>query len=302
MIKFFRNIPRHFKEARNGIVRNFAMTLSSASAVTVTLVLIGAFLLVAVNLDSFMTSVEEGVQIHVRIEDTVSEDKISSLQASVEAISGVRSVVYSDKDSELDALIEVYGEEGELFETYRGDANPLKRAFVVEVTDGLLIDEVTAKIEAVPGIFSALYGGSSIIEMMSAFENIKSGGIIFVLILSALAVFLISNTIKLTIFARQDEIRIMRLVGASNGYIRTPFLLEGIFIGLLGAILPIGLVYFGYTYLYTVTGGYFFTPLFTLITPQPFLMYISGALAGIAIIVGLIGSYISVSRYLWWKR
>ena len=94
----------------------------------------------------------------------------------------------------------------------------------------------------------------------------------------------------------------MRLVGASNGYIRTPFLLEGIFIGLLGAILPIGLVYFGYSYIYTATGGYFFTPLFTLITPQPFLVYISGALAGIAIVVGLIGSYISVSKYLWWKR
>lgn len=302
MIKFFRNIPRHFKEAKNGIIRNFAMTLSSASAVTVTLVLIGAFLLVAVNLDSFMTSVEEGVQIHVKIEDTISEDKISDLKSSIEAISGVKSVEYSDKDSELDALIEVYGDEGELFETYRGEANPLKRAFIVEVTDGLLIDDVTAKIEAVPGIYSALYGGSSIIQMMSAFDNIKSGGVIFVLILSALAIFLISNTIKLTIFARQDEIRIMRLVGASNGYIRTPFLLEGIFIGLLGAILPIVLIYFGYTYLYEATGGIFFTPLFALITPQPFLLYISLALAGIAMVVGLIGSYISVSRYLWWRR
>ena len=96
MIKFFRDIPRHFKEARNGIIRNFANTISAATAVTVTLVLIGAFLLVAVNLDSFMASVEEDVSIHVKIEDTVSDNKLDSLQKSVESIDGVKSVVYSN--------------------------------------------------------------------------------------------------------------------------------------------------------------------------------------------------------------
>ena len=302
MIKFFRDIPRHFKEARNGIIRNFANTISAATAVTVTLVLIGAFLLVAVNLDSFMTSVEEDVSIHVKIEDTVSDNKLDSLQKSVESIDGVKSVVYSNKDQELDALIEVYGEEGEIFETYRGESNPLKRAFIVEVTDGLRIDEITNNIAKIPGIESALYGGGSVISMMSAFEKVKEGGIIAVLVLSALAIFLISNTIKLTINARQDEIHIMRLVGASNRYIRTPFLIEGVFIGLLGAIIPILIVYFGYEYIYEISGGYFFTQLFTLISPRPFIIDICIVLAGIAAIVGLIGSYISVSKYLWWRR
>ena len=203
---------------------------------------------------------------------------------------------------ELDALIEVYGEEGEIFETYRGESNPLKRAFIVEVTDGLRIDEITNNIAKIPGIESALYGGGSVISMMSAFEKVKEGGIIAVLVLSALAIFLISNTIKLTINARQDEIHIMRLVGASNRYIRTPFLIEGVFIGLLGAIIPILIVYFGYEYIYEITGGYFFTQLFTLISPRPFIIDICIVLAGIAAIVGLIGSYISVSKYLWWRR
>ena len=138
--------------------------------------------------------------------------------------------------------------------------------------------------------------------MMSAFEKVKEGGIIAVLVLSALAIFLISNTIKLTINARQDEIHIMRLVGASNRYIRTPFLIEGVFIGLLGAIIPILIVYFGYEYIYEISGGYFFTQLFTLISPRPFIIDICIVLAGIAAIVGLIGSYISVSKYLWWRR
>ena len=138
--------------------------------------------------------------------------------------------------------------------------------------------------------------------MMSAFDSVKHGGTIIVMVLSALAIFLISNTIKLTIVARNEEIRIMRLVGASNGYIRTPFVLEGIFIGILGAIIPMLIVYYGYNYVYTYTGGYFFTSLFALIEPKGYVMNINLALAAIGSIVGLIGSYISVSRYLWWKR
>ncbi len=302
MSKFFRNIPRHFKEARQGIFRNFGMTISSALAVTITLVMIAAFLLVSTNLEAFMNSVEEGVQIHVKVENVVAEDRIPAIKATIESIDGVKNVTYSDKDAELDALIEAYGDDGSLFEAYRGEANPLKRAFIVEVDDGMVIDNVTKEIEAIEGIESALYGGASILNMMSAFESVKRGGGMFVLILSALAIFLISNTIKLTIVARSDEIRIMRLVGASNRYIRTPFVLEGVFIGLLGAVVPMLLVYYGYNWVYTYTGGYFFTTLFSLIEPTNYIMRINVTLAGIAVVVGLIGSYISVSKYLWWRR
>lgn len=302
MIKFFRNIPRHFKEAYLGLCRNLAMTLSSISAVTVTLVLIGVFLIFAVNVESFTQSMEEDLKIHVKIEDTVEESKIASLKEALEKIPDVKTVTYSNKDTELDALIEVYGEDGYIFESYRGEANPLKRAFIVEVKDGDAIDRVTTSIEKVPGIYSALYGGKSILAMMEAFNNIRSGGVVFVLSLSALAVFLISNTIKLTIFARKDEISIMRLVGASNSFVRTPFLIEGMFIGLLGAIIPILMAIIGYRFIYEAMGGIFFSDMFPLIAITPFIYKLSGALAIVGMVVGLIGSYISVSRFLWWRR
>ena len=302
MIKFFRNIPRHFKEAYFGLCRNLAMTLSSISAVTVTLLLIGIFMIFAVNVESFTQSMEADMKIHVKIEDTVEETKITALMDAVKMVPDVKSVEYSDKDAELDALIEVYGEDGFIFESYRGEANPLKRAFIVEVSDGDAIDRVTKGIEKIPGIQSALYGGKSILKMMDAFNNIRSGGIVFVVCLCALAIFLISNTIKLTIFARKDEISIMRLVGASNSFIRTPFLIEGVFIGLLGALLPILLSIFGYDFLYVAMGGIFFSEMFPLVAVTPFIYQLSIALAVIGMVVGLVGSYISVSRFLWWRR
>ncbi|MBQ9987159.1 MAG: permease-like cell division protein FtsX [Erysipelotrichales bacterium] len=302
MSNFLHDIPRHFKEAYHGLLRNIAMTLSSVSAVTVTLVLIAVFTVFAMNISAFTKNMESDTKIHVQIEDVIEESKIPSLQEAVEKIANVSEVTYSDKDAELDAFIEIYGEHGELFESYRGEANPLKRAFIVEVDDGDEIERVTQDITKIPGIESALYGGTNVLAMMDAFNAIRSGGLIFVLCLSALAIFLISNTIKLTITARKDEIAIMRLVGASNGFIRTPFLIEGMFIGLLGALFPILITIFGYGFLYEAFNGVFFSEMFPLIAVDPFVYQVSGLLAFIGVMVGLIGSYISVSRLLWWRR
>lgn len=314
MIKLLRNVPRHFKEAYHGLSRNAVMTLSSSTAVTVTLLLIGIFFILAMNLESFTKSVENDVRIHVKIcNETVDEvadqvciavadEDIPALQKKVEAISGVRHVVYSSKDNELDELIKAYGTDGGLFGEYRGEGNPLKRAFIVDVQSGDLIDSVTENIMQIKGIYSARYGGTNVLKMMEAFGSIRSGGLIFVVILTSLAIFLISNTIKIAIFSRQKEISIMRLVGASNGFIRTPYLIEGIVIGLLGAIIPIGVCAFGYPYLYESLNGVFFTEMFPLISPFPFLYQIILILIGASVAVGLIGSYISVSRFLWWKR
>ena len=290
------------------------MTLSSASAVTVTLLLIGAFFILAMNLQSFTQAIESDVKIHVKIcnevVDEVADDKciavpeseIPILQKKVEMIDGVKVVTYSDKNNELDELKGAYGADGELFEQYRGEGNPLKRAFIVEVEHGDLIDSVTLKLEAIDGIYSARYGGANVIKMIDAFGSIRSGGIIFVVILTSLAIFLISNTIKIAIFSRQREISIMRLVGASNSFIRTPYLFEGMIIGLLGAIIPIGICTLGYQYLYKSLHGIFFSEMFQLLPANPFVFQVAGILILSSVIVGLIGSYISVSRYLWWKR
>ena len=113
---------------------------------------------------------------------------------------------------------------------------------------------------------------------------------------------MIQNTIKLTISARKDEITIMRNVGATNSFIRSPFVIEGIIIGVLGAIIPVGLTIWGYTILYKQTGGFIVSNMFKLVKPNPFIYYVVGILLGLGVVVGLIGSILSVNRYLRWKR
>ena len=117
-----------------------------------------------------------------------------------------------------------------------------------------------------------------------------------------MSVFLIQNTIKLTIYARQDEISIEQSVGATNGFIRAPFVVEGMVIGVMGALIPIALTVYGYYYAYQFTGGYLISSMFRLVEPMPFVLYLSAGLLAAGVLVGLVGSYFSVSRYLKVKR
>ncbi len=205
---------------------------------------------------------------------------------------------YSDKDAELDKFIEQYGE---IYEIYRDD-NPLSRAFVVDVEDGYVLSEVSLEIEAVEGIASVDFGGTSTQEFLDVLENIRTGGYIIIIALTLLAIFLISNTIKITIYNRNREISIMRQVGASNSYIRQPFIIEGIFIGIMGSVIPVLLTIFGYKAVYDSLGGQLISGMLVLYPVNPFAYNVAIFLVVIAVAVGLIGSYVSVNRYLRWRR
>lgn len=298
----FRALGRHIKEAFVGIARHFAMSLSAASAVTVTLLLMSILVLTIGNISQITKDLQENVSIFVRIEESVEESQINTLKKRLEATDGVHAVKYSSKDNELNKLIEEFGEDGALLEVYRGENNPLSRAFIVEVEQGSKISEVSASIGRIYGVEEALFGGTATEQFVESLNMIRIGGGIIVGALGLLAIFLIANTIKITIFARQDEIVIMRHVGATNGYIRTPFVIEGIVIGLIGAIIPILFTVIAYDFLYTAMDGKLITGMLTLLPVFPFTLYVSGMLVGMSVLVGLFGSLVSVNKNLRWKR
>lgn len=298
----FRALGRHIKEAFVGIARHFAMSLSAASAVTVTLLLMSILVLTIGNISQITKDLQENVSIFVRIEESVEESQINTLKKRLEATDGVHAVKYSSKDNELNKLIEEFGEDGALLEVYRGENNPLSRAFIVEVEQGSKISEVSASIGRIYGVEEALFGGTATEQFVESLNMIRIGGGIIVGALGLLAIFLIANTIKITIFARQDEIVIMRHVGATNGYIRTPFVIEGIVIGLIGAIIPILFTVIAYDFLYTAMNGKLITGMLTLLPVFPFTLYVSGMLVGMSVLVGLFGSLVSVNKNLRWKR
>lgn len=303
MIRFFKSIPYHVKTAFNSLTRHFALTFSSATAVTVTLTLLMTFLVIAGNVSNFTYNVEDSLKIHSTIEATLSEKQIRDLQREIERMNYVKKVTFSSKDEELESYLNDLDDSArKLYEVYRGEGNPLLHAFIIEVNHGDNLSIVNNQILKLEGIHDSAFGGDSAITMVKAMDGIRITGGAFVVTLSVLAIFLISNTIKSAIHARKDEIAIMRQVGATNGFIKFPFMIEGMFIGILGSIIPIIITYFGYSYIYEALKGEFLVSMFKLQPVMPFILYVCLALLVTGMVVGIVGSIFAVNKYLRWKR
>ena len=298
--RIFRPIRDGFK----GVGRHASMSIQSASAVTLALIIISLFLMFSMTVQNFTKGIEESVSISVLVdyskESAEDEDAIS---LAIKNISGVSTVTYSSKDEEFQYYLESFDDEKtrKAFEPFK-DSNPMHDAFYVETTSGSNIEAIAEEISNIEGVYKVNYGGDSAVSLISALRTIRNGGWIIALALSLLAIFQIQNTIKLTIMARADEIAIMRNVGAKNSFVRSPFMVEGLIIGALGSIIPIAITYFGYIKLYEMTGGHLISNMFSLIAPVPFIYQICGALLIIGMMVGLLGSFLSVTKYLRWKR
>lgn len=298
LISCIKNLPKHFKTSLVNLWRNGAMTFSSIFAVTITLLLIGVISVLALNVQDISANIEEGVRIYVKLERSIDENAENEVGKQIKQLKGVASATYFSKDEELSKLIDKQGEDGkELFESYRDD-NPLGAAYEVEAKDPTQLASLAKKIKDIPNVNSVNYGGDSTQSMVSTLNTIQTSGTVFIVGLVIVALFMISNTIKITITARSTEISIMRMVGASNWYIRIPFMLEGMLIGLFGAIIPILVLVYGYGALYNYTGGSLMSSMLVLKAPMPFIRDFSFILAGLGAGVGLIGSFVSIRRFL----
>jgi cell division transport system permease protein len=298
LISCIRNFPKHCKTAIQNIWRNGVMSVSSIFAVTITLLLIGVIGVLAINVEDMTLDIEHSLTIYVKMERDVSDEDAQKIQADIENIAGVKTVTFSTKDQELDKLIEAQSEDGKkLFETYR-ENNPLGSAYNVEVKNAEDLEKIAEQINELDNVNSTNYGGTSTSNLVKTLTNIRNAGGAFVAGLTVIALFMIANTIKMAITSRQTEIGIMRMVGASNWYIRIPFMLEGIFIGVLGAIIPIAVIYYGYQFVFEQSIGFFNSSLVSLREPFPFIYQCSVILAVLGGSVGLIGSFFSVRKFL----
>lgn len=302
LISCIRNFPRHTITAFKNIWRNGVMSISSIFAVTITLIIIGVIGLMAVCINDMTYQVENSLTIHVKMEREITEDDIDATLVALEELDHVAKVTYSSKEQELQKLIDSFGEDGEIFNSpeYQGEGNPLGDAFIIEADDATYLDAIAKKIENLDYVNKVNYGGQNTMDLVDSLEMIRNFGSIFIIGLAFITLFMISNTIKITITSRSTEISIMRMVGASNWFIRIPFMIEGLLIGLLGAVVPVAVICFGYYTLYdiTTTGTSFALNLIQFRNPYPFILYFGGILAGLGAFVGLVGSFMSVRKFL----
>ncbi len=288
---------RHSKEAFKNIGRNGWMSFASISAVTVTLLLVGVFLTLVLNLNAFGDQLEEDVEIRTFIDLTAEKEQQDELKAKIENISEVESVTFQSKEEGLDNLIDNLGDQGEVFESLK-DENPLSDEFVVKTSDPQDINRVADQIKQFEYVENVEFGQETVNRLFKVLEISRNVGLGLVIGLLFTAMFLISNTIKLTIVARRTEIEIMKLVGATNWFIRWPFLIEGVLIGIFGALIPIGVLIYGYYFLTDLISTRYPTFFIDLLPVTPFVYQLAALLVVLGVIIGVWGSLTSMRKFL----
>lgn len=285
----FRTLQRHVREGFKNIIRNGWMSVASIGAVTVTLILVGAFVAIMLNINQMANKVEEDVEIKVLI-DLTAEDKVTELGEEIEALSGVGTVNFSTKDDELKSLVDSMGEQGEAWALYEQD-NPLNHAYVIKAADPQQTETIAQEIETFDHVYKVVYGQEVVSNLFKFNNYARTIGLGLIIGLVLTAVFLISNTIKLTIMARSSEIGVMKLVGATNGFIRWPFFVEGLLLGVLGAIIPVGLIATAYHYVVNNFSGKTTFYFVELLPFNPFIWQLT-------VIIILFGAFIGVWEVL----
>lgn len=293
----FSTLKRHFREGFKNIIRNGWMSVASIGAVTVTLVLVGTFITLMLNINQMTVKVEEDVKIKTLIDVTADDAVIKKLGEQIEAIPGVHTIEFSSKDDEFKSLIEDMGEQGKAWELYEQD-NPLNHAYIVQTEIPQDTERVAKEIEKLEYVYKVNYGQDVVPKLFKFNNYVRTVGIILIAGLVLTAIFLISNTIKLTIMARSTEIGIMKLVGATNSFIRWPFFIEGMLLGILGSIIPILVITIGYSYIYDSVVNQTAFPFVSLMPLNPFLIQISAAIVIIGAVIGMWGSGMSVRKFL----
>lgn len=294
-MKSLRDSSRHIRNGFKNLFRNGWMTTATILTMILTLTMIGALLMFMSNVNNVVQDIEQGVKIRVHMDIAADKKDEDALQESIRKLDHVEKVTYRSKDEELNDVVSEYGTEFELFE---GDKNPFYNVLIVDVDQSKYLDQVQNDIEALPMVVSAKYGSIDTKNLLKIIEWTRIGLALLSAIFVVIAVTLISNTIRMTINARQTEIEIMRLVGAKNSYIRSPFVYEGIFIGILSSLISTGLLYFLYEGINLASIEIVGVKLLKLSPTMPLILYVGLALLFIGIILGNIGARRSVKQYL----
>lgn len=293
MVLMIKILGRHLRESFKSLGRNTWMTFASISAVTVTLILVGVFLVIMLNLNNMASNAEKEVEIKVLIDLTADKKAQGTLEDQINDISGIQSVSFSSKEKELDSLVDSFGDSGQSL-TMQDQENPLNDAFVVKTSDPHDTPNVAKKIEKLDHVYKVTYGKEEVSRLFKVVGVSRNIGIALIIGLLFTAMFLISNTIKITIFARRKEIEIMKLVGATNWFIRWPFFLEGLLLGVFGSVIPIALVLSTYQSLISWVAPKVQGSFVSLLPYNPFVFQVSIVLILIGAVIGVWGDRKSV--------
>ena len=295
-MKAFRIFIRSIRDSVKSIFRNFSLSIASILCTTITLVLVAIAIVITINVNHITDDLEQELTIVVYADADTSDERLDEIEQEIKKVSTVSNVVAKAKE-EWRLEMQSYSDTLNTTLDYL-EENPLLDSFIVTVEDVDDLRPTALEIREIENVESANYGEGMVEEIITIFDIIKTITIVMVVALIVVTAFLISNTIKLTIFSRRNEIEIMRLVGSSNTSIKLPFVFEGFLLGILGSIIPIIILIYGYLIMYEKISNSSSLSIIELVRPMPFVLLASLALLLIGCVVGMFGSARAVRKYL----
>lgn len=305
-----KKIGKYILESLLNLKRNLMSSFISVGSISVLLLLVGLFSSILVNTSKLTSDIESKVTINVYLDTTtndndkeikddqgniVKNNDYQKIKNEISKIDGIKSITWSSKEEQLANLVKTMGK---TWETLNGASNPLYDVYIVKVKDQKNVKSISKKISKISNVSSAKYGGATTDKIIKIAAATKTWGTIGIIILISFAIFLISNTIKITIINRANEIKIKRLVGAKNSHIKLPFLFEGIEIGLFGAIFPSIILGYLYNIFYTAYNSAMITQNMTFIPPSSLVPKTIILMFLLSMIIGSASSILSMNKYL----
>lgn len=283
------------RETAISLIRNRFMAVASILTVTLSMFILGIFLSAVLNINHMAAYLENQVEMTVYLKDGIQTHDVMKVGARLKQMTGLKEISFTNKDQALAEFKNRMGDQSELLDSMNG--NPLPASYRTSFQSPEQLQEAVNIVKNYPEVDSVQYGQDIIEQLYKLAQIIRIGGVVLILFLAGAELFIISNTIRLTVFARRREIQIMKYVGATNGFIRWPFLFEGMVIGFIGSGISAALLWTLYSMMQEEikAAGLVFIPLLSL---YPFMMYVSLFLLASGIIIGGLGSAISLRKYM----
>jgi len=300
----FSTLVRHIREGVKNVFRNGWMSFASIGSIVVSLFVLGVFMLLALNVNQWADQFDSQVQVNAYLESDVGQSKIDELKTRIGSLPEVKKVTFVSKEEGLEKLRQDLDEDVKgALDGYK-DANPLPDSFEVELFDAQQVSFVAKQIlafnetDSSKPILSVKYGQGYVEKLFRITNAVRNVGLVVVAGLAVMAMFLISTTIKMTILARRREIGIMKLVGATNNFIRWPFFIEGVVIGLAGSAITTGLLLYGYSKLIESTHYNMGLMMIEIVALNKVGWLVGGTLMALGTLIGVWGSVVSVRKHL----
>jgi cell division transport system permease protein len=291
----FRNMRYFIKEAFSSMGKNNWMSIASIGAVTASLIILGVFLIVNLNFNFIAKDVETQVEITAYLDEDLNGEGISKIGRELIQIKGVKEVIFVSREQALKEFREQLGARGDLLDALEKD-NPLPNSYRIRAYDPHMVAEIADSVGLLKGVDEVRYGKEIVEKLFKITEIIRIIGFAVMVVFSLISVFIISNTVKLTVYARRREIQIMKQIGATDWFIRWPFLIEGVVLGFFGSLISIVLLNIGYYYIFNSV--LLNIPVIKLLPREMFLYDISLWFIGIGTCIGAVGSSVSMRRFL----